>query len=157
MTVPLTGSVVPGSGKILSGTPKTIQTETTAYSDHDNQGGDNAKISRPIIHSEASGDGTFQNPTTLAVPGSGGKGMQTPAGTRVYFSKYRFYGLVEDSGATPKKLTRFDIWSDGRGNSGATACMDKLSGTSTAILNPPPGEPVTYVGPRSDSKGCHAA
>jgi 3D (Asp-Asp-Asp) domain-containing protein len=145
------------NGAVATGNAQTVQVETTAYSFGDNQGSNNSKISAPVIHKEASGDGTYANPTTLAVPGHAGSGMQTPKGTRVYFSKYRFYGIVEDSGATPKKLRRFDIWSDGRGNSGASACMDKLTGTSTAILNPPAGKPVTYSGPRSDSKGCHAA
>lgn len=145
------------SGTPATGAQQTMQVETTAYSFGDNQGGSNAKISAGVIHKEAAGDGSFQNPITLAVPGSGGKGMQTPKGTRVYFQKYRMYGIVEDSGATPKKLRRFDIWSDGRGNSSASACMDELTGTSTAILNPPAGLPVTYKGPRSDSKGCHAS
>lgn len=134
---------------------KTIQVQTTAYSFGDNQGSNNATICCGVIHKEAGGTGTFDDPTTLAVPGHGGKGMQTPAGTKVYFQKYHFYGIVEDSGATPKTLTRFDIWSDGRGNPDANQCMDNLTGTSTAILNPPPGEPVGYVGPRSDANGCH--
>lgn len=144
-------------GKIPTGAQQAIQVETTAYSFGDNQGSNNATISAPVIHKMADGDGTYANPTTLAVPGHGGSGMQTPKGTRVYFQKYKFYGIVEDSGATPKKLRRFDIWSDGRGNSDASACMDNLTGTSAAILNPPPGEPVTYSGPRSDSKGCHSS
>jgi hypothetical protein len=151
-------STVPAAGgTVATGSAQTISVETTAYSYGDNQGSNNATICCGVLHKTAAGDGSFQNPITLAVPGSGGNGMQTPKGTRVYFTKYRFYGIVEDSGATPKKLRRFDIWSDGRGNSSAESCMDDLSGTSSAILNPPAGKPVAYVGPRSDSKGCHAS
>lgn len=141
---------------LTAGARQTIQVQTTGYSYGDNQGGSNAKISAPVLHRTAGGDGTYANPVTLAVPGHGGSGMQTPAGTRVYFSKYRFYGIVEDSGATAKRDRRFDIWTDGRNNPAASRCMDELTGTSAAILNPPPGEPVSYVGPRSDANGCHA-
>lgn len=155
LSLPLAGEKVTGMAAI--GREQSIQVQTTGYSFGDNQGGSNAKISAPVLHTTAGGDGTYQNPVTLAVPGHGGSGMQTPKGTRVYFPQYKFYGIVEDSGASPKSLRRFDIWTDGRGNSSAKSCMDDLTGTSTAILNPPPGEPVSYKGPRSDSQGCHAS
>ncbi len=146
-------------GTVKAGVAQTVQVETTSYNNADNQGGNNATICCGVLHKEASGDGSFGNPITLAVPGSGGSGMQTPAGTRVYFVKYAFYGLVEDSGASPKSLRRFDIWSDGRGlsTSAGSDCMDRLTGQSTAILNPPAGKPVAHVGPLGDASGCHVA
>lgn len=155
----LGGTVASGTGKVLSGTARTVQVETTSYNFADNAGADNATICCEILHSTASGDGSYQNPITLAVPGSGGKGMQDPPGTRVYFVRYAFYGIVEDSGASPKTLKRYDIWSDGRGlsKSAGEACMSALTGTSTAIINPPPGKPVAHVGPRGDASGCHVA
>lgn len=146
-------------GSALTGTPQTMQVETTSYNFEDNAGSNNATICCPKLHRVAGGNGSYADPITLAVPGSGGSGMQTPAGTRVYFEKYQFYGIVEDSGASPKSLRRFDIWSDGRGmsTSAGSDCMDALTGTSTAILNPPAGKPVPHVGPRGDASGCHVA
>jgi hypothetical protein len=158
-TTPDTGTAGPAGGVVASGTQSSIQVETTSYSYGDNQGSNNATICCGKLHKTAAGSGTYADPITLAVPGSGGSGMQTPAGTRVYFTKYRFYGIVEDSGATPKSLRRFDIWSDGRGlsTSAESDCMDRLTGTSSAILNPPAGEPVGHVGPLADASGCHVA
>lgn len=138
------------------GPAQTIQVQTTSYSYGDNQGSNNATICCGVLHRTAGGNGTFTNPITLAVPGSGSS-MQTPAGTKVYFKQYRFYGIVEDSGASPETLRRFDIWSDGRGLATESDCMSDLTGTSTAILNPPPGEPVGHVGPLADAAGCHVA
>lgn len=157
---PAGGVVATGAqGAVKTGTQQGVQVETTSYSYGDNQGSNNATICCGVLHKTAAGNGTYADPITLAVPGSGGSGMQTPAGTRVYFTKYRFYGIVEDSGATPKSLRRFDIWSDGRGlSTGAeSTCMDNLTGTSSAILNPPAGEPVGHVGPLADASGCHVA
>jgi hypothetical protein len=152
-----TGKQAVASGAALSGAAQSVQVETTSYNFADNSGSNNATICCPKLHKTAGGDGSYQNPITLAVPGSGGSGMQTPAGTRVYFEKYRFYGIVEDSGASPKSLRRFDIWSDGRGlsESAGSACMDALTGQSAAILNAPPGKPVAHVGPLADASGCH--
>jgi hypothetical protein len=152
-----TGAQAVMGGTVATGSAQTIQVETTSYNFADNAGSNNATICCPKLHQTAGGDGSFQNPITLAVPGSGGSGMQTPAGTRVYFVKYAFYGLVEDSGASPKSLRRFDIWSDGRGlsTSAGSACMDALTGQSTAILNPPAGKPVAHIGPLGDASGCH--
>jgi len=79
--------------------------ETTSYNFADNAGSNNATICCPTLHQTAGGDGSFANPITLAVPGSGGS-MQDPPGTRVYFVQFQFYGLVEDSGASPKSMNR---------------------------------------------------
>lgn len=158
VVAPETGTQAVAGGAVKTGAQQTIQVQTTSYNNADNQGGNNATICCGVLHKTASGDGSFGNPITLAVPGSGSS-MQTPAGTRVYFVKYRFYGVVEDSGASPQSLRRFDIWSDGRGlsTSAGSACMDALTGTSAAILNPPAGKPVGHLGPLADASGCHVA
>lgn len=140
-----------------TGTQQSIQAQLTAYDDHDNQGGDNATICCGVLHKTAGGTGTFADPITVAVPGSGGSGMQTPAGTRLYIPALAAYFVVEDSGASPETLRRFDIWIDGRGLSSASACMDKVTRTTSVILNPPAGKPVGHVGPIADASGCHVA
>lgn len=150
---------VPGAagGVVATGTQQTITAELTAYDFSDNQGGSNSTICCAKLHQQAGGTGTFADPITTAVPGSGGSGMQTPAGTRIYVPSLAAYFIVEDSGATPTSRTRFDLWLDGRGLSSASACMDRVTRTTTVIVNPPPGKPVGHVGPLADSSGCHVA
>ncbi len=156
--VPSTGDVAPGAGgTVKAGAAQTIQAQLTAYDNSDNQGGNNATICCGVLHKTAGGTGTFADPITVAVPGSGGSGMQTPAGTRLYIPSLAAYFVVEDSGASPETLRRFDIWIDGRGLSSASACMDKVTRTTSVILNPPAGKPVGHVGPIADASGCHVA
>jgi hypothetical protein len=156
VVTPQAGAQAVTGGTVKTGTAQTITAELTAYDNTDNQGGNNATICCGIWHRTASGDGTYASPITAAVPGSGSS-MQTPAGTRLYIPALKAYFGVEDSGATQEKLRRFDLWIDGRGLSSASACMDKVTRTTTVILNPPPGEPVGHVGPIADATGCHVA
>jgi hypothetical protein len=142
-------------GTVRSGAAQTITAELTAYDFSDNQGGSNSTICCAKLHQQAGGTGTFADPITTAVPGSGGSGMQTPAGTRIYVPSLAAYFIVEDSGATPTSRTRFDLWLDGRGLSSASACMDRVTRTTTVIINPPAGKPVGHVGPLGDASGCH--
>lgn len=135
--------------------PRTITADLTGYSFFDNTPPGSADICCKVIHSKAGGVGTYADPITTAVPGRGGRGMQTPAGTRLYIPKLRRYFIVEDSGATPKRLTRFDLWVGGQGfpRSSSDRCMDQVTGTAQVILNPGAGYPVT-VGPLTGSRGC---
>jgi hypothetical protein len=145
---------VAGSGAVLTGAEKTITAELTAYDHSDNQGGNNARICCGTWHKEAGGSGTFQDPITVAVPGSGSS-METKAGTRIYVPALQVYLGVEDSGATPTGKLRLDIWIDGRGLSSASACMDRVTRTTPVIVNAAAGKPVGHVGPIADASGCH--
>lgn len=157
VVAPETGTQAAAGGSVVSGTPRTITADLTAYDFSDNQGGSNSTICCAKLHQQAGGTGTYADPITTAVPGSGGSGMQTPAGARIYVPSLAAYFIVEDSGATPSSRTRFDLWLDGRGLSSASACMDRVTRTTQVIINPPAGKPVGHVGPLADASGCHVA
>lgn len=157
-------SVSGAASKILTGAPKQTVLHTTGYSFQDNQGGDNATISCGTIHKTAGGDGTYNNPITVAVPGHAGQGVETPCGTRIYVPKYQKYFIVEDTGATKyPDAHHIDIYVDGQGTTASASkkCMDPVTtndGSPTpAIINPPPGEQV-MAGPITEKDGkCNVA
>lgn len=146
------GSTGPG-GSFAPG--QTVSASLTGYSYFDNTPAGSADICCPVLHRRAGGRGTYTDPITVAVPGSGAS-MQLPAGTRVYVSSLRRYLIVEDSGATREAgRYHFDVWVDGAGYGelSSQACMDELTDTVSVVLNPRPGYPVT-VGPLTGSNGC---
>ena len=129
----------------------------TGYSFHDNTPPLSAIISAPVLHRTAGGQGTYRDPITVAVPGSGAT-MKWKPGTRFYLPSVRRYVIVEDSGASPAPAgvdTHLDMWIGGRGGTrGATDdCMSKLTGTVPAVLNPSPGLPV-IAGPIFGNRVC---
>jgi hypothetical protein len=138
-----------------TGAEKTITARLTGYSWQDNTPPGSADICCGKIHSKAGGTGTYADPITTAVPGSGGRGMETPAGTRIYVPDLKRYVIVEDSGATKGSKTHFDVWVGGQGfpKSASDKCMNSFTGDHTVILNPTPGKPVT-VGPLTGPNGC---
>jgi len=151
--------LIPGAlSKIPTGSPQNMQIRTTGYSYQDNTPANTNKISCGTIHKAASGNGTYQDPISVAVPGHGGKGAQIPCGTRIYYKPYQFYGIVEDTGATDfpgQKHT--DIWVDGRGydKDQSDKCMDPVTKNSIdAIVNPPPGLPTRAPGPITQGSKC---
>jgi hypothetical protein len=127
--------------------------ELTGYSFQDNQGGNNAEISCPIIHKQAGGTGTYEDPITVA---SGGKSGSASAdgitcGDRFYLPSVRRYVIVEDTGNTPNKSEpHLDMYV---ADDPTKECMNKISGTVTAIPNPPQGLPV-IAGPIGDHGSC---
>ena len=141
-------------GTVLDGTAKTVTAQLTGYSYFDNTPPGSADICCPKLHQKAGGAGTYVDPITTAVPGSGGQGMETPAGTRLYVAKLKRYFIVEDSGASGSGY-RFDLWVGGQGfdESSSEQCMSEVTGDAQAILNPAAGLPVT-VGPLTSSSGC---
>jgi 3D (Asp-Asp-Asp) domain-containing protein len=155
------GAVSGAAGKILTGPPRQIMLHTTGYSFQDNQGGDNATISCGILHKTAGGKGTYDDPTTVAVPGHAGQGTETPCGTRFYVPKYQKYFIVEDTGATKyDDAHHIDIYVGGQDGSkdASYKCQEAVTtedGSPTpAIVNPLPGRPVR-PGPIAQGGGCH--
>jgi hypothetical protein len=140
---------------VPTGAEKTITARLTGYSWQDNTPPGSADICCGKIHSKAGGTGTYADPITTAVPGRGGKGMEPPAGTRLYVPDLKRYFIVEDSGATKGSKTHFDLWVGGQGfpKSASDKCMNSFTGDHTVILKPAPGEPVT-VGPLTGPNGC---
>jgi hypothetical protein len=131
----------------------------TGYSFQDNTPPGSAIVSHPILHQRAGGTGTYEDPITVAVPGSKDH-MAIPPGTRFYLPSVRRYVIVEDSGASPAPSGsdgHLDMWVDGRGGSKATsdACMDQItSRQAVAIENPPPDLPV-LPGPITGAGRCN--
>jgi hypothetical protein len=147
-----------GASKIPTGQPKTITLRTTGYSFQDNTPPNSNTISCPIIHKVASGTGTYDDPISVAVPGHAGQGVETPCGTRIYYKDFRFYGIVEDTGATKFDTPHTDIYVDGRGfsKSQSDKCMDPVTKDSvSAIINPPPNLPVRTPGPITEGGSCN--
>lgn len=124
---------------------KQTRIELTGYSWHDNTPAGSSAVSSPILHRTAGGQGTYADPITVAVPGSGGRTAVKP-GTRFYLPTVRRYVIVEDSGASPASSggTHLDVWIDGRdgSRSAAEACMNRITGSVSAEVNPPAGRPV---------------
>jgi len=118
----------------------------TGYSFQDNTPAGSAIVSHPILHNTAGGQGTFDDPITVASPGSNDSMVWQP-GTKFYLPSIKRYAIVEDSGASPAPSgvqTHLDIWIGGENGtkSSTDACMDDLTGEVTAVLNPQPGLPV---------------
>ncbi|MBO0878386.1 MAG: LysM peptidoglycan-binding domain-containing protein [Pseudonocardia sp.] len=136
---------------------KQTKIDLTGYSWQDNTPAGSAKVSSPVLHQTAGGQGTYADPITVAVPGGAGNAALKP-GTRFYLPSVRRYVIVEDTGASPPKATgtHLDMWIDGRsGTRSATdACMDRITGTVPAELNPPAGRPV-IAGPIFNGGACH--
>jgi hypothetical protein len=127
--------------------------ELSGYSFQDNQGGNNSTISCPQIHQQAGGTGTYQDPITVASGGhSGGTSADgIKCGDRFYLPSVQRYVIVEDTGNTPNKsMPHLDMYV---ADDPHKTCMDKISGTVTAIPNPPPGLPV-LAGPIGDHGSC---
>ena len=135
---------------------KQTRIELTGYSWHDNTPAGSSAVSSPVVHRTAGGQGTYADPITVAVPGSGGR-MAVKPGTRYYLPTVRRYVIVEDSGASPASSggTHLDVWIDGRdgSRSAAEACMDRITGSVPAEVNPPAGRPVT-AGPIFSGGDC---
>lgn len=132
----------------------------TGYSYWDNTPPGSAAIARPVIHQRAGGSGTYRDPITIAVGYRlvGGRAkLDFPAGTRFYLPHLQRYAIVEDicgdgpnpdvTGCHRGKQGRpwLDIYVDGSrvGPDAANACMYRLTGFNTIIMNPGKGYPVT--------------
>lgn len=155
-TAPDAGVPSAAGGVVATGTAQSTTISLTGYSFQDNQGGNNATICCGVIHKTAGGIGTYADPTTVAVPGSGGQGMETSAGTRAYLPTVHKYVIVEDSGASKEGTRHFDMYVGGQGTSKAAsdACMDKITASVPAQLNPPTGL-LVHPGAITTSSGCN--
>jgi len=132
----------------------------TGYSYWDNTPRGSAQIARPVIHRQAGGTGTYEDPITLAVghvKRNGRSFMDYPAGTKFYVRNLQRYAIVEDlCGDGPKPQAGpchsgyqghdwLDIYVGGKGidESWVDRCMNRITGIQPVILNPGPGYPVS--------------
>ena len=91
----------------------------TGYSFQDNTPPGSAVVSHSILHRKAGGAGTYNDPITVASPGSA-QDMAFPPGTKFYLPSVLRYVMVEDSGASPAPAGtqgHLDMWVDGQGDS----------------------------------------
>ena len=156
------------TGAAAAPEPATITAYVTGYSYWDNTPPGSAAISHPVIHSRAGGTGTYDDPVTVAVGHSIEGGKQTldwPRGTRFYIPNLQRYFIVEDTcgdGNTPQNgpchtgypsgtSTWLDVYVDGANasSSQSDACMSRITGRSTVVVNPDQGYKVS-AGPISD-------
>lgn len=114
----------------------------TGYSWHDNTPAGSAVISNPVIHQEAGGIGTYEDPITLAV-GKNDLKSTLPYGRIVYIESLQLYAIVEDycSGCTSGWI---DLWVDGRNKNKdfVDKYMRSITGDTRLFLDPPSDLPV---------------
>lgn len=127
----------------------------TGYSYWDNTPPQSKAIARPMIHKEAGGHGTYDDPVTLAVGHRIDDGVQSldfPAGTLFYFPSLLKYAIVEDvCGNAPLPQYRpchigsdglpwLDIYIGGDSVDAAKAeqCARQITGIQTVVLSPGP-------------------
>lgn len=137
----------------------------TGYSYWDNTPPGSAAISHPVLHRQAGGAGTYDDPITVAVGHAIVNGVDIPLdapGTRYYLQAHRRYLIVEDTcgdGPRPqdgpcyrlpavlrgKAVAWLDAWMDGRaaGRTASDRCMSDLTGVTPVVKNPPRGLPVS--------------
>ncbi|UYV38281.1 hypothetical protein N4R57_04105 [Rhodobacteraceae bacterium D3-12] len=147
------------SGGTQSPTAGRTKAYVTGYSFWDNTPPGSARIARPVVHRQAGGTGTYNDPVTVAVGHSKSNGrskMDFPTGTRFYFPNLQKYGIVEDlcgDGPRPQNgpchtgyggYAWLDIYVGGKsvGASASDRCMYSITGVQDVIIQPAPGLPV---------------
>lgn len=140
--------------------PQRFTAYITGYSYWDNTPVGTAQIALPVVHDEAGGQGTYDDPITLAVGHSISGGRSTPdvpAGTRFYLERLQKYAIVEDvcgDGARPQNgpchtghdgHPWFDIYVGGEKVTAETAaaCARSITDLQPVIINPAPNLPVS--------------
>jgi len=119
----------------------------TGYSYWDNTPPGSAAIARPVVHDQAGGTGTWDDPITVAV-GRSGSGWHFAPGTRIYLEGLRKYAVVEDLCGSCGRGRNGNPWLDvyvggaDTGSHTATQCAMKITGTQEIIVDAGPGHPV---------------
>jgi hypothetical protein len=132
---------------------QTLNVYLTGYGYWDNTPAGSTDISDPVIHQQAAGTGTYDDPITAAVPYHCADGcLQWPAGTKFYLPSLKRYLIVEDTcgdggadSCPDSNDNHIDVWVGGASGTQATsdACEEGITGDTTAILNPAAGLAVT--------------
>jgi len=140
------------------GGPNQLTIWLTGYSWQDNTPPGSSTVGEPVLHQQAGGQGTFQDPITVAVPGHQGA-MAWQPGTKFYLPSVQRYVIVEDSGAAKQPAgtdTHLDMWIDGQdGTKQATDdCENTFTGRVPAQVNPPDNLPV-MAGPIFANQKCN--
>ncbi len=158
--IPPSSATVPVSPcYIVKQQPTSVRATITFYGWPDNSPPGN-KISHPVLHRRAGGDGTYCNPTTFATERS--NNARIPYGIKIYVPFLKQYFIREDlcaasgpptgSGSNGCYKLWFDLWIGGTAKSKAravVACELKLTPNKKVpvILWPRNGMPVAHPGP----------
>jgi 3D (Asp-Asp-Asp) domain-containing protein len=152
-------TVIPAS----AATSSTMYVTGYSYWDNDPPGSGEIAFPKsdgyPTVHNTAAGNGTFSNPTTIAVGLVNGVPQFKP-GTKLYIPSYRRYFVVEDSCAACGKghngYKWVDVWVDGRTSTvdSADACMNKITGLHKVYVNPPNGYSVPTASVIASNNAC---
>jgi hypothetical protein len=129
--------------------PQTFPAHISGYSYYGNFPPNSATIASPVIHQQAGGTGTYDDPITVAVaPG------QYAKGTRFYIPNLRRYVIVEDECGSCRGAW-LEVWIDGRAGreTSADSCINAITGTFTVVGNPVRDYPVD-PGSIYSSRGC---
>jgi hypothetical protein len=125
---------------ISSSTNANVQ--ITFYGSYDNDPQGSLNIKHPVIHQQAGGTGTYQDPLTFASPAGAG---EYPWGTKIYVPLVQKYFIREDecavSWTAPNgcgAVTHVDLYVGNPSSIQAVmACEGSLSGNGPIIINPP--------------------
>lgn len=125
-----------------------MDVQITFYGAYDNDPKGSTSISNPVLHQQAGGTGTFQDPLTFASPQGAG---EYPVGAKIYVPSVQKYFIREDICATSwtapngcGAVTHVDLYVGNPSDAqSVVACEDALtpSGTGKIILNPPANLP----------------
>lgn len=137
----------------------------TGYSWYDNTPPGSAAIAYPrgdypTKHRVAAGQGSYDNPVTLAVGWHQADGPLYKPGSRFYLPFLHKYVMVEDAcgdraeagpcyqldQAPAGASTWLDVWVDGHNHprSASDLCMDQITDLHTVVFQPKRGYPVHY-------------
>jgi chitosanase len=133
-------------GSSDDGGATTAKYYVTLYGAHDNTPADSRDIAYPVIHDEAGGTGTYQDPLTFATDKA-----ELPVGTIIYYPYLKRYFIMEDdctecdqdwTGGGPNGGPRFphiDLWAGASNDSGIDNCEAALTqnGQVDVIIDPP--------------------
>jgi 3D (Asp-Asp-Asp) domain-containing protein len=114
--------------------------QITFYGAADNDPPGSREIAYPnVLHGQAGGTGTFDDPTTFAAQ----QGQFQP-GTKIYVPDVKRYFILEDSCADCRG-SHIDLWAGAATDRGIIRCEDSLTrnGSRPYQLNPPTGLPVS--------------
>lgn len=114
--------------------------QITFYGAADNDPPGSREIAYPsVLHGQAGGSGTFDDPTTFAA-----QDRRFAPGTKIYVPDVRRYFILEDSCASCDGA-HIDLWTGAATDRGILRCEDSLTrnGSRPYQINPPAGLPVS--------------
>ena len=101
---------------------RTVDAYVTMFGFPDNDPPFSANIAHPVLHQEASGIGTFEDPITFA-----GDPKDIPFGTKIYVPYVQKYFIMEDTCAnameSPNDPIQADLWAGGTASSNVKALL----------------------------------